>query len=209
MDLGIDLNLADPFGSHARSSEDRAYANDERRMNIGFQREDNALVRRVADANAAGLHPLATLGTSISGPVISSSGGGGSGGGSSVRVGTSRESDLERANTRLINKQADLVDEQIAQARLDRISRQITPDKTPINTRLPGGVDLPGDPAFITPDQKYGEISDLDGLLARFLDNVSLTQHNLGLLNDWLWSGFNSAKKHPYTKDDPVFTTHE
>lgn len=188
MDLGLNIDLSDPFGKHQRSqfNSSRKHAVEDR--NLAYARDDNAIQRRVADANAAGLHPLSVLGAQISSPVISSGGGGGSSSGSSVSI--SPSSSIDKAQIRLLNKQADLIDEQIDDSRSARVSRQITPDKV----RLPGADIIPSDPAFFAQDaeNKYGEISDLDGALMRFMDAVKTTTRLYGEH----YNPFNKLSKH-------------
>lgn len=132
MDLGLGFNvdLSDPFGKHERSQQDVSRAQFHRDRAHQEAREDSTFQRRVADANAAGLHPLAVLGAQISSPVVSYSAPYNPGSDSSVSISPAKS--IDAAQTKLLDKQADLIDEQIKDARLDRVGRALTPDKVPL-----------------------------------------------------------------------------
>lgn len=178
------------------------------------------LQRRVADAKRAGLHPLAAMSINpASGvafqhnpaPVPFSDK-------SRPGVSASYSPDLpvdktaqavNEAQARKLNTETDIMLKQALESDLARMKQAMTPDKI-VSTRLPG-MDLPAtDPNFKVPEEKYGEISDLDGVLMRFMDNLKLTWEAMKFFNqEYIWKGFNESKKHPYKKDDPVFTTYE
>lgn len=123
---------------HAEHREDRFRAQDRANF-LGdrshMERLDARKVRRmVADARAAGISPLAAMGAQLTSPAAVMSGGGsyaGSGDTSYPRytpidLGAAR---VNNAQAKLLEKQADLVDEQIADSRLARATQAYTPDK--------------------------------------------------------------------------------
>lgn len=208
MPINFDLNLSDPFGSKARSERKIANKRDDYNRDLAYAREDNAIQRRVVDANAAGLHPLAALGAQISSPVISQSQPANFSGGSSASasLGKPKLNEVDQANIKLLNKQADFIDEQIQDSRNNRIINSLTPDKLhKIATRIPG-VDLPAsDPAFRAQDEedKYGEIADIDGALMRLIDTINFTTNELFV------KPVMKSKPAPYRKNDPIFRTYD
>lgn len=129
---------------HSEHREDRLRRDD--RVNYLADRKhieayDSAkLQRMVADANAAGLHPLATLNTSISSPVLNhqAQSYGGTGSTNYPRMSSidSAGIRLSEAQARLVGKQADLVDEQIQDSKFARL-RELTPDKLQVKLTPP------------------------------------------------------------------------
>lgn len=197
--------------------EERAWFKSDRAHAERFAARE--LQRRVVDAKRAGLHPLAALGVNPSSGVAFQHTSSPSYSRESSRPGVTASyvpedksaQAVNEAQARKLNTETDLMLKQAVDSDLARMKQARTPELV-VNTRLPG-VDLPAtDPKFSAADdeEKYGEISDIDGALMRFLDNLRLTRDALKFFNqEYIWKGFNEAKKHPYTKDDPVFHTYE
>lgn len=163
---------------HAEHRDDRLRLEDNYRQ----ERLDNTKVQRmVADAKVAGLHPLSVLGANISSPVISSAPP------SPMPYYPSFNSrstpgltPVDAANIKLLDKQADFIDEQISDARQARIDRTLA-SKNDTGVRLPGMNLATTDPKATAQDleNKYGEIAEADGALMRFLDNTKDTYERI------------------------------
>lgn len=129
------------------------------------EREDSYFQRLRKNASAAGFHPLAALGAQTVGPVManwSASPDYGSGSGSvPPSFSYQGQSEVEEAQARLLNKQADLVDQQIIDSEIARAGQLATPQmvhdaikdhdiKKPTHTpgyTLPGGVKIKRHPS--------------------------------------------------------------
>lgn len=102
--------------------QDRQYFESDRADQRKY--DSRALQRLRADANAAGIHPLAALGAQTVGPSTSFQSQGYGGGGSGrvpINVDDSGASEVNAAQARLLNKQADLIDNQIEASSLARL----------------------------------------------------------------------------------------
>lgn len=185
---------------HSEHREDRLRRDD--RVNYLTDRKhmeayDSAkLQRMVADANAAGLHPLATLNTSISSPVLNhqAQSYGGTGSTNYPRMSSidSAGIRLSEAQARLVGKQADLVDEQIQDSQFAR-QRELTPDKIDLTnpTRTPHlqtgkGVPWKTNPNWVDAEaltKRYGESEMLEMALAIMI-GASDYQYNQKLKGD-------------------------
>lgn len=169
---------------HAEHRDDRMAAADRKWQEMIF---DSSIQRRVRDAKKAGLHPLAALNAQISSPVISST--------PSpmpyypdVPKGPSG---VDAAQIRLLNKQADFIDEQIADSRLARLGQAITPqdnlvvEQTP-PTRTPhlqtgGKVPWKTNPNWVDAEaltKRYGESELLELALALIIGSADFRHNN-------------------------------
>lgn len=157
----------------------------------------NMLSYRVKDAKKAGLHPLAALGAQLSSPVISQPQ-------AQVPVypefGKGIPSQAEVAQARLLNKQADLIDEQIADSRIARATHLLSNDKlhddvvAPQRTsHLHGGTSWKTNPNFSdaqTYTDRYGE-SELLEMVLNLVIGAADVKHNI-------WEGARNAdRSHP------------
>lgn len=151
----------DPPTLHPR--EQRALFRSDRKHQE--DREDSYFKRLIRNASNAGIHPLAALGAQTVGPVVANWSPtpdyGSSGGGSRSSFGYSAPSEVDEAQAKLLNKQADLVDQQIIDSELARAKSLVTPQnvhdalkdhdiKKPTHTPsyvLPGGVRIKRHPS--------------------------------------------------------------
>lgn len=170
-------NVRDAYSRDERfRQEDRAHFLQDRAYQVALDR--TKIQTMVKDANAAGLHPLAMVGSQISSPVLNSF----QSNTPPSAIAQSNPVDLAAiqlsdAQARLVNKQADFVDEQIADSRLARAKQAVTPDKLIEDIVNPqrtshvkiGGGTLSSNPAFSdaqTYEDRYGELGGaLMGLL--------------------------------------------
>lgn len=221
MSIGAGLDF---IGSIAGAGAARRNARHDRSQNLAifqsqhrFAREQfryqqlfnrNQLRWRVADARAAGLHPLAALGVNPGSfsPVMGGAGGmsdSGSAVGDAIRdvgrsAGNFADTVMDKyskrqmdATTRRMEAEAGLAEEQYlasveartaqsANHRQDLGAIPDLPDPVPRRTPLAGGAKLPGDPQFSAQaaENKYGEISEIDGALERLIDAYRFTREN-------------------------------
>lgn len=147
---------------HAEHREDRMLR-EERQWQEDMM--NSFLQRRAKDAKKAGLHPLAALGAQVSSPAISS--------GSPIqpnypKFGDSGASRVNAAQARLLDKQADLIEQQVLDSQIARATQAATPEKFQVRQQartgpvitLPLGIDLQTAPTADAQvlEDRYGEI---------------------------------------------------
>lgn len=113
---------------HSEHREDRLRAQDRQMFLIDRNEQrrwdQDSLKRLRAGAEAAGLHPLAVLGAQTVGPATSfqsQSYGGGNTGRAPIQINDGGAADVNRAQAKLLDKQADLIQMQIDDSALARL----------------------------------------------------------------------------------------
>lgn len=170
--LGIGPFSIDGLGHESdpykfRREDRQLFRNDRRHLE---RREDTRLQRLVKDGTAVGLHPLAAIGAQAVGPAatqfFSQPGYEGSGGSSDLRVGYKTESQLEKAQAELLQKQSDLIDEQILDSQIARLPKTPELITDVVNPQRTSHVDIGGGKLKSNPgysdaqsyEDRYGEI---------------------------------------------------
>lgn len=182
---------------HAEHREDRLLREERAWQEMMMSR---GLSMRVKDAKRAGLHPLAALGAQISSPVVSQPQAPLP---NYPKFGRTIQapSPVDEANIRLINKQADFIDEQIADSRLARLTQSVTPEQTVMveevpsqrTTHLQTGSKLPWatNPNWVDAEaltKRYGESELLEMALALIIGSADL-QYQSRIFRDAKGSG--------------------
>lgn len=162
--------------------EDRMYFEADRRNQRNY--DSQHLQRIVADAKAAGIHPMAALGAQTVGPATAFQSNNYSGGPPQYpRLQTDSSGDeLNRAHAKLLGKQADLVDLQIKDSiaattkpKNEEIVDLQNPKRTKFNNAFGGK--LLSNPAFTDAESlttRYGESEILETLLALVIGGADI-----------------------------------
>lgn len=197
--------------------QDREWFRKDRRHAEEFARQfrDTELLSRVRQASKSGIHPLAALGMSpSSGPAFTASQQPSSYPGSQPNFRMTpidiSALKLNEAQTRLLNSQANLFDEQAKDSAIARAVQQSTPDKL-VEDILPPNrtthVNVAGMPVRSSPgfsdaqsyEDRYGELGGSIIGLGNIPADIIYS----------IYRGIIDSKPQGYSKDDPVFSTFE